>query len=96
MSTPDTKLGWSGRIAKAFLREQITPLIALSLLLIGGFAVLITPREEEPQINVTTKLIAILQQQGVIRPTSPAQLSAFSLLLSQVYQDEGLLTYPKD
>ena len=43
-----------------------------------------------------TKLIAILQQQGVIRPTSPAQLSAFNLLLSQVYQDEGLLTYPKD
>ena len=43
-----------------------------------------------------TKLIAILQQQGVIRPTSPAQLSAFSLLLSQVYQDEGLLTHPEN
>jgi pimeloyl-ACP methyl ester carboxylesterase len=35
-----------------------------------------------------TKLIAILQQQGVIHPTLPAQLSAFSLLLTQIYRDE--------
>ena len=33
-----------------------------------------------------TKLIAILQQQGVIHPTLPAQLSAFSVLLSQIYR----------
>ena len=35
-----------------------------------------------------TKLIAILQQQGVIHPTLPAQLSAFSVLLSQIYRDD--------
>ena len=47
------KLGISGRIAKAFLTTEITPLLALTGLLLGIFAVLITPREEEPQINVT-------------------------------------------
>ena len=31
------------------------------------------------------KLIAILQEQGVLRPTAPARLPAFSLLLSRVY-----------
>ena len=31
----------------------MTPLIALIALLLGAFAVLVTPREEEPQINVT-------------------------------------------
>lgn len=34
------------------------------------------------------KLIAILQDQGVLRPTPPARLPAFSLLLSQVYLDD--------
>ena len=46
-------LGISGRIAKAFLTSEITPLIALVGFLLGLFAVMITPREEEPQINVT-------------------------------------------
>ncbi|MCG8429414.1 MAG: efflux RND transporter permease subunit, partial [Chromatiales bacterium] len=47
------KLGISGRIADRFLSTEITPLLALVGLLLGVFAVLITPREEEPQINVT-------------------------------------------
>ena len=46
-------LGLSGRVAKSFLQSEITPLLALVGLLLGVFAVLITPREEEPQINVT-------------------------------------------
>ena len=46
-------MGISGRIAGYFLRNSLTPLIALVALLLGIFATLITPREEEPQINVT-------------------------------------------
>ncbi len=49
----EPKLGFSGGIAKKFLLTEITPLLALVGLLLGMFAVLITPREEEPQINVT-------------------------------------------
>jgi len=48
-----SRLGISGRIAHAFLTSEITPLLALTGLLLGLFAVLITPREEEPQIQVT-------------------------------------------
>lgn len=47
------KLGFSGSIARKFQATQITPLLALLGMLLGVFAVLITPREEEPQINVT-------------------------------------------
>ena len=47
------KLGISGSIAKRFLTTEITPLLALVGFLLGVFAVMITPREEEPQINVT-------------------------------------------
>ncbi len=46
-------MGVSGRIAAFFQRNQLTPLIALIAFLLGLFAVLVTPREEEPQINVT-------------------------------------------
>ncbi|MBI5901439.1 MAG: efflux RND transporter permease subunit [Rhodocyclales bacterium] len=48
-----TGLGISGRVAEYFLRNSLTPLIALIALLLGIGATLITPREEEPQINVT-------------------------------------------
>jgi len=45
-------LGASGRVAKAFLESKLTPLIVVGSLLLGAFAVLVTPREEEPQIKV--------------------------------------------
>ena len=47
------QLGLAGQIAKRFLTTEITPLLALVGLLLGLFAVAVTPREEEPQINVT-------------------------------------------
>ena len=46
-------MGISGRIANFFLNSRLTPLIALVAALLGLFAVAVTPREEEPQINVT-------------------------------------------
>ena len=51
--TKQNTLGISGRIAALFQSAQITPLLALVALLLGIFAVGVTPREEEPQINVT-------------------------------------------
>ncbi|MEO8224135.1 MAG: efflux RND transporter permease subunit, partial [Gammaproteobacteria bacterium] len=53
------RLGFSGRVARQFLRSELTPLLALMALLMGAFAVLVTPREEEPQINVTFANIII-------------------------------------
>ena len=49
----NTPLSISGHIAALFQSAQITPLLALVALLLGIFAVMVTPREEEPQINVT-------------------------------------------
>jgi multidrug efflux pump subunit AcrB len=54
-----TALGISGRIAAFFQSAQITPLLALLALLLGLFAVMVTPREEEPQINVTMANVLI-------------------------------------
>jgi multidrug efflux pump subunit AcrB len=46
------KAGPSGSIAHYFLKNKLTLLIIISSLLLGLFAVLMTPREEEPQIVV--------------------------------------------
>jgi multidrug efflux pump subunit AcrB len=52
-------MGISGRIARYFQHSQLTPLAALVALLAGLFAVAVTPREEEPQINVTMANVLI-------------------------------------
>ncbi|HHY75026.1 MAG TPA: efflux RND transporter permease subunit [Bacillus bacterium] len=46
------KIGLSGKIAKAFIDSKLTPLLVIAVILLGVFAVLNTPREEEPQISV--------------------------------------------
>ncbi len=53
MSEPVQSLGLSGRIARAFVGNPLTPVLALAGLMLGLVAVFITPREEEPQIDVT-------------------------------------------
>ncbi|MEO8021659.1 efflux RND transporter permease subunit [Polaromonas sp.] len=58
-SSGRARLGASGRMAAAFQSNAITPLLALVALLLGLFAVLVTPREEEPQINVTMANVLI-------------------------------------
>jgi multidrug efflux pump subunit AcrB len=53
MSDHQAKLGISGRIAKTFFQAEITPLLAIVAVLLGLFATIITPKEEDPQIDVT-------------------------------------------
>jgi multidrug efflux pump subunit AcrB len=53
------RMGISGRIARFFQGSQLTPLLALVAFLLGALAVAVTPREEEPQINVTMANVLI-------------------------------------
>lgn len=46
------KEGLSGSIAKAFIQSKLTILLMIAFLLIGGYSTILTPREEEPQIDV--------------------------------------------
>ena len=46
------KIGIAGLIAKTFIKSKLTPLIILASIVLGLFAVVVTPREEEPQIIV--------------------------------------------
>lgn len=44
--------GMAGRMAALFIDSKLTPIIVAASLLLGAFAVLMLPREEEPQIKV--------------------------------------------
>lgn len=44
--------GIAGNIAKAFINSKLTPLLMLAFLIIGIYSASLTPREEEPQIEV--------------------------------------------
>ena len=50
--TPKVEIGLAGRIAQAFIDSKLTPLVVITSVLLGVAAILLLPREEEPQIRV--------------------------------------------
>ena len=53
MHTPSAPhAGFAGRLAQAFVNSKLTPLGIIASLLLGILAVVLLPREEEPQIKV--------------------------------------------
>jgi multidrug efflux pump subunit AcrB len=51
-SDSPTPHGLAGRIAHTFIDSKLTPLVIITAVLLGLFAVVMLPREEEPQIKV--------------------------------------------
>ncbi len=53
MHTPSLHpTGFAGRLAQAFVNSKLTPLGIIASLLLGILAIVLLPREEEPQIKV--------------------------------------------
>jgi len=50
--SPALELGLAGRIARAFIDSKLTPLVVITSVLLGVAAIIMLPREEEPQIKV--------------------------------------------
>ncbi len=67
----EDKLGLSGSIAHYFIGSKLTPLLLVFSLLLGMFAIMITPREEEPQI-VVPMIDVMVQYPGA----TPAQVES--------------------
>ncbi|MEY2931430.1 MAG: Multidrug resistance protein MexB, partial [Pseudomonadota bacterium] len=56
---PSPRLGLAGAVAHAFVGSKLTPLLTIGSILIGLLAILLLPREEEPQIKVPVVDIAV-------------------------------------
>ncbi len=87
-----TGLGVSGRIAAFFQRAQITPLLALVALLLGFFAVGVTPREEEPQINVTMANVLIPFPGAAVRDVEQMVAGPAEQVLAQIAGVEHVMS----
>ncbi|OYU85013.1 MAG: multidrug transporter AcrB, partial [Burkholderiales bacterium PBB5] len=86
------RLGVSGRIAAYFQRAQITPLLALVALLLGLFAVGVTPREEEPQINVTMANVLVPFPGAAVRDVEQMVAGPAEQVLAQIAGVEHVLS----
>ena len=86
------RLGVSGRTAATFLGAQLTPLLALTLLLLGAFAVWVTPREEEPQINVTMANVLIAFPGASVRDVEQMVATPAEQVLSQIAGIEHVMS----
>jgi multidrug efflux pump subunit AcrB len=69
MTEPKTPMRIAGLIARAFINSKLTPLFIAASLIAGAFAILMTPREEEPQI-IVPMLDVFVQMPGA----SPAEV----------------------
>ncbi|MFZ3287978.1 MAG: efflux RND transporter permease subunit [Telluria sp.] len=88
----NTPLGISGRIAAFFQAARITPLLALAALLLGAFAVFVTPREEEPQINVTMANVLIAFPGASVRDVEQMVVTPAEQVLSQIAGVEHVMS----
>jgi multidrug efflux pump subunit AcrB len=88
----DKRMGVSGRIAAAFQSAQITPLLALMALLLGIFAVMVTPREEEPQINVTMANVLVPFPGAAVADVEQMVAAPAEQVLSQIADVEHVMS----
>ncbi len=77
-------MGPSGRIARRFQDSHLTPLLALVALLLGVFAVAITPREEEPQIDVTMANVFIAFPGASVRDVEALVATPAEQVIAQI------------
>ena len=85
-------MGVSGRIAAYFQSAQITPLLALVAFLLGLFAVMVTPREEEPQINVTMANVLIPFPGASVKDVEQMVAIPAEQVLSQIANVEHVMS----
>ncbi len=65
-------LGISGHLTKAFIRSPLTPLLLLASLAVGLIALMVIPREEEPQISVP--MVDIMVRADGLQATDAVEL----------------------
>ncbi len=78
------KFGISGNLAKTFQAHALTPVLALAGLLLGIAAVLITPREEEPQIAVTMADVIVAYPGANARDVEALVATPLERVLSEI------------
>ena len=86
-AAPASNLGMAGNMAKFFIKSPLSPLLYLAMLMLGILGLLITPRQEDPQISVP--MIDLIVQYPGAEPEQVASL-AVQPLERIMYEIEGV------
>ena len=87
MSGETPSVGPSGAIARVFQDSKLTPLLAVLSVVLGILAIIITPKEEEPQIDVTMADIMVALPGASTREVESLIATPAEQVLSEI---EGL------
>ncbi|MFO7994918.1 MAG: efflux RND transporter permease subunit, partial [Marinobacter sp.] len=84
MSRDLPPVGPSGAIARVFQNNHLTPLLAILAIILGVLAVVVTPKEEEPQIDVTMADIMVAFPGASTREVESAIATPAEQVMSEI------------
>ncbi|WP_227506095.1 efflux RND transporter permease subunit [Marinobacter psychrophilus] len=84
LPAPSVGVGLSGAIARLFQDNHLTPLIMLLSIILGVLAVVATPKEEEPQIDVTMADIMVAFPGASAREVESAIATPAEQVMSEI------------
>ena len=84
MSEELPPVGPSGVIARVFQNNHLTPLLAILAIILGVLAVVVTPKEEEPQIDVTMADIMVSLPGASTREVESAIATPAEQVMSEI------------
>ena len=82
-----TNLGLAGNMAKFFIQSPLSPLLYMAMLMLGILGLLMTPRQEDPQISVP--MVDLIVQYPGAEPEQVASL-AVQPLERIMYEIQGV------
>ena len=77
-------VGPSGAIARVFQNNHLTPLLAILAIILGILSVVVTPKEEEPQIDVTMADIMVALPGASTREVESAIATPAEQVMSEI------------
>ncbi len=80
----EVSLNFAGRLASAFLNNPLTPIIAVFVLVMGIFAFMFTPKEENPQIDVPSASVIVAYPGGSSADVQKAVVEPLSKKLNEL------------
>ena len=84
---PHNNLGMAGTMARFFINSPLSPLLFLAMLMLGIMGLMMTPRQEDPQISVP--MVDLMVQYPGANPDQVAAL-AVQPLERIMYEIEGV------
>ncbi len=80
----ENSLGMAGGMAKAFIRSPLSPLLLLAMLAMGFMGLMLTPRQEDPEISVPM-IDLLVQSEGVrAEQLSGLVVEPLELIMSEI------------